>query len=278
MHFLVEFRVRKKRSNLLESCDLKYNCNESHLKSSFFFKCGYKAKIEIISRTKKLISFTEQCSVGLWRNLVMGISERKERDRLEMKKLILDTATEMFLEQGFEKTSIRNIAERIEYSPATIYLYFKDKTELFFAIQEVGFSKLMRYFEVIHQFSHPIEKLRAMADAYLKFALENPAFYDLMFIMTAPMDQVKRDDDKWACGETAYQVLVDVLSECVSQKLIRFNDPNVASLAMWSFVHGIASLQIRQRMMMFTPEEQHFLIQGSINSMLEFCKTETTSA
>lgn len=208
----------------------------------------------------------------------MGISERKERERLEMRKLILETATEMFLEQGFEKTSIRNIAERIEYSPATIYLYFKDKTELFFAIQEVGFSKLMRYFDVIHQFSHPMDKLRAMADAYLKFAHENPAFYDLMFIMTAPMDQVKRDDDKWLCGETAYQVLFDILSECVENKHIRFSDAHVASLAMWSFVHGIASLQIRQRMMMFSDEEQHFLIQSSINSMLEFCKSDQTTA
>ena len=63
----------------------------------------------------------------------MGILERKERDREDMRRLILGAARQLFLEQGYEKTSIRNIADVIEYSPATIYLYYKDKNELFFA-------------------------------------------------------------------------------------------------------------------------------------------------
>ena len=61
----------------------------------------------------------------------MGISERKEREKLEMRRKIVDVAKDLFIHEGFEKTSIRQIAEKIEYSPATIYLYFKDKTEIF---------------------------------------------------------------------------------------------------------------------------------------------------
>ena len=52
----------------------------------------------------------------------MGISERKEREKQEMRRKILDAAFEMFVEVGYERTSIRAIAEKIEYSPATIYL------------------------------------------------------------------------------------------------------------------------------------------------------------
>ena len=55
----------------------------------------------------------------------MGVTERKERERQEMRQRILDAAQQVFVEEGYEKASIRNIAERIEYSPATIYLYFK---------------------------------------------------------------------------------------------------------------------------------------------------------
>ena len=73
----------------------------------------------------------------------MGILERKEREREDMRRLILNAARELFLEQGYEKTSIRNIADVIEYSPATIYLYYKDKNELFFALHEEAFLKLM---------------------------------------------------------------------------------------------------------------------------------------
>jgi AcrR family transcriptional regulator len=61
----------------------------------------------------------------------MGILERKEREKQEMRDLILNVATEMFIEEGYDKTSIRKIADKIEYSPATIYLYFKDKDEIF---------------------------------------------------------------------------------------------------------------------------------------------------
>ena len=55
----------------------------------------------------------------------MGINERKERDRQDLRKSIMDAAREVFLEKGFEQTSIRAIAQKIEYSPTTIYLYFK---------------------------------------------------------------------------------------------------------------------------------------------------------
>ena len=52
----------------------------------------------------------------------MGITDRKEREKQELKELILKEAKAVFLEEGYEKTSIRKIADRIEYSPTTIYL------------------------------------------------------------------------------------------------------------------------------------------------------------
>jgi AcrR family transcriptional regulator len=73
----------------------------------------------------------------------MGISERKEREKQEMREKILLVATEMFIEEGYDKTSIRKIADKIEYSPATIYLYFKDKDEIFHAIHDKGFDKFL---------------------------------------------------------------------------------------------------------------------------------------
>ena len=76
----------------------------------------------------------------------MGILESKERDRVEMRERIIDVAIEMFVKEGYEKTSIRNIAEKIEYSPATIYLYYKDKDELLYDVQAQAFEKLDQTF------------------------------------------------------------------------------------------------------------------------------------
>lgn len=73
----------------------------------------------------------------------MTIAARKQREKEEMRALILDAARKIFLEKGYEHTSIRNIAEKIEYSPGTIYLYFKEKDEIFHALHEEGFRRLL---------------------------------------------------------------------------------------------------------------------------------------
>ena len=104
----------------------------------------------------------------------MGIAERKEREKMEMHDRILQAATVMFLEDGYEKTSIRNIADKIEYSPATIYLYFKDKDELFFAIHNIGFQLLLKEMEKAGKIKNPLKRLREIGITYIEFALKNP--------------------------------------------------------------------------------------------------------
>lgn len=70
----------------------------------------------------------------------MGIKQRKDREREEMKDLILDAAKRISIEEGFSKVSIRKIAEEIEYSPGTIYLYFKNRDEILFELHNLAFQ------------------------------------------------------------------------------------------------------------------------------------------
>ena len=73
----------------------------------------------------------------------MGIQERKERERANMRRLILETANSLFISKGFDNISIRNIAKLIEYSPATIYLYFKNKEEIIFSLRNTFIEDLL---------------------------------------------------------------------------------------------------------------------------------------
>ena len=61
----------------------------------------------------------------------MGITERKAREKKDLRALILKTAEELFVREGYEKVSMRKIASRMEYSPTTIYHHFTHKAELF---------------------------------------------------------------------------------------------------------------------------------------------------
>lgn len=79
-----------------------------------------------------------------------------------MRRIILDAAKSIFLEKGFGSTSIRNIAEKIEYSPGTIYLYFSDKDEIFHELHEDGFRKMLDMMQPLKHVADPMQRLIAM--------------------------------------------------------------------------------------------------------------------
>lgn len=180
----------------------------------------------------------------------MTISTRKERQKEELKARILQAAKELFMEKGYEETSIRNIAERIEYSPTTIYLYFKDKDDIFYALHQEGFTLLNQYFRPLAHVADPFQRLKATCKAYIAFASENGEFYDLMFIMRSPMNSLTKDDQKkgdWEEGDRSFGFLVNTIVECQAQGYFMDMDPEVLAFTLWSVVHGICSLEIRAR-------------------------------
>ena len=111
--------------------------------------------------------------------------------------MILEESMKLFVEEGFSKVSVRKIAERVQYSPTTLYLYFKDKNELLFALHQEAFQGLIAKFMVVAPIADPFEQLIAMGHEYLKFAIENPELYELMFLMTAPIEALECRCDVW---------------------------------------------------------------------------------
>jgi AcrR family transcriptional regulator len=173
----------------------------------------------------------------------MGITDRKEREKLEMRRLIMDAAMDMFVKDGYEKTSIRNIADKIEYSPATIYLYYKDKDELLWGLQAEAFGKLADVFRERVTATEPLQQLRQLAKIYVEFGMSNPDLYDLMFIIRSPMNAEK--DEKWRNGNDSFQFLVNVIQSGMDQ--LRYKDAMIGALSCWSMVHGLVSLNVRGR-------------------------------
>jgi AcrR family transcriptional regulator len=204
----------------------------------------------------------------------MAIKERKEREKQDMRNLIIDSATQLFLKQGYDKTSIRNIAEDIEYSPATIYLYFKDKDEIFYDIHENGFAILDKLFRAHDVIENPFERLRAVGKTYVQFAFDNPDYYDLMFIMRAPMSKIK-NEEKWVAGDCAFGYVLETLTDCLEQKLIKPADKYVTAISVWSFTHGLVSLYVRERMciLQMPDEEVREMLNVALENYLMLLKT-----
>ncbi|MFD2203084.1 TetR/AcrR family transcriptional regulator [Shivajiella indica] len=178
----------------------------------------------------------------------MGISERKLREKEQLKELILNAARELFFKQGFEKTSIRNIAESIEYSPGIIYHYFKDKNEIFHTLHTEGFNTLKKKMESVTAIADPMGRLKAMGKQYVQFALENPKIYDLMFMLKAPVEHmVSEEVEGWEEGESIFNLLKLTVREAIMKGYFRGLSAEPLSYMILATLHGLVSLKIRKR-------------------------------
>jgi AcrR family transcriptional regulator len=115
----------------------------------------------------------------------LGVKERQEREREAVARAILDAARDLFVAEGYHNVSIRKIAERVEYSPASIYSYFPSKDDIFFALAEEGFRILFTPAATCAEAvpdENQIDDLRRSFWRLYEFSLSHPEYFALMFV------------------------------------------------------------------------------------------------
>ena len=175
----------------------------------------------------------------------MGSLERRSRERADTRQRILDAAREMFVRHGYDATTMRAIAERIEYTPTAIYHHFKNKEALLAELCAADFRALAAAFQKIGRIEDPIERLRRSGRAYVQFGLDHPMQYQLMFMTQRPKevdDQIHSDNP----SESAYAFLQQTCADAIATGKVRedYRDANELALMAWSSLHGMLSLRI----------------------------------
>lgn len=183
----------------------------------------------------------------------MNIQERKERDKEALRDKVIVAATELFYEESYDTVSMRKIAAKVGYSVGTLYLYYKDKDELFLAVQGAAFQRAFTYIQQLPETDDPLVRLRGLGENYVRFGMNNPDLYRLMFMMERPM-QALPEDRGWSSGILLHNLLTDLVKECVAAGRMRSSDPDRLSFALWSFVHGMVSLRISHRLDIYNGE------------------------
>jgi AcrR family transcriptional regulator len=196
----------------------------------------------------------------------MPIIERRARQKENLRQQILEAARDLFVEDGYENLSMRKIAERIEYSPTTIYLYFKDKAELLRAICDQTFVGLIEEFEELRARQvDPVTFFKESARIYMNFALENPNQYRVTFLM--PSQGVYgdlRQHDNVAIG--AFDYLRGTIEAMMNEGHIRKGDVEVAAQLVWTSLHGLCAGLIMQTDFPWLEREK--LIEGMLNQIM----------
>lgn len=184
-----------------------------------------------------------------------------------MRALILDGARKVFLREGYESASIRNIAEEINYSPSSIYFYFKEKGEIFQELHNEGFRLLLSKQQVLDHVKDPFERLKAMCGVFIDFAIHNKDFYNLMFIVEPPLKK-KIVENKIDLGSETLNHLINVVKECIAAGKFKGFDAENLSFTILSSLHGMSALFCKDRTNTFTGRSSEQLIKDGSETLV----------
>jgi AcrR family transcriptional regulator len=169
---------------------------------------------------------------------------RRDQEKEELRNIILKAAGELFLEQGYDRFSMRQLAERIGYSVATPYLYFRDKDDLLFTVVDEGFARFKQQLsQAASSNDDPWERLMALGRAYVNFGLRNPVYYQLMFMWrTDFLTQTSTDEEQPRIA--AFLILRDAIQYAMDAGVMQPGDVEGYSDLFWATMHGIVALSI----------------------------------
>jgi AcrR family transcriptional regulator len=196
----------------------------------------------------------------------MGIAERKQRHKEEVRGSILRAAWQLVLEEGWQALSIRKIAEAIEYSVPVIYSHFENKEAILQEFLRGGFRLLNQELQQAKaQAKDPAGQLEAIAHAYWNFAFNNKEYYQLMYGLGMP-----------SC-ETVRQVpelgrFSDILQAPIQELIASSGQPQTNPLlkfhTFWSMLHGLVSINMVDRTA--CPDELHqMVLQDAIRGFIK---------
>lgn len=174
----------------------------------------------------------------------MGVTERRARQKTLLRQEIMDAARDILVREGYDGLSMRKVAEKIDYSPTTIYLHFKDRDDLVFSVCEEVLAGLVRELHAVErQHADPLVALKKGMRRYVEFGLAHPQHYLAVFVI--PHEHAgPREKSPDSMGAQAFGVLPRLVGACVRLKKIRKVDVDATSRALWTAIHGVTSLLI----------------------------------
>jgi len=173
----------------------------------------------------------------------MGFKERRQKHKDEFKAEILEAALTLFAQEGYANFSMRKLAARIDYSPTTIYNYFRDKDDLLFHICENHYAHLMEEIREIRKRGiSPEETLREAMLGYIRYSLAHPEQYKVVFFSNPQLygrpEEFKNRD---TMSLRLWRNTCEVIDECMRSGVFRPMDGETLSIVFWSAVHGLVS-------------------------------------
>lgn len=173
----------------------------------------------------------------------------RERRGQKTRQAILSTALELIVEKGADGLSLREIARRIDYSPAGLYEYYEGKDEIIQAVCSEADERLRNYLEGVPAEAYsPGEYLLALGDAYLNFARQNPEHYLFLFTYRDMRAEAENLETVEIAPDDTFMILYNAVQAAIDAGEIRTSsgfDTMEISFSLWALGHGLATMESR---------------------------------
>src|SRR5438034_3061581 len=165
--------------------------------------------------------------------------ERRQRERVQSRERVLDAARRMFVQRGYEATTMRAIAAKIGYTPTAIYHHFEDKEALVAELSALDFRAFAQALQDFGAVADPVERLRRTGRAYVAFGVANPMHYQFLFMTRRPKESPKGTGQPDP-GEDAYGFLRQTCADAIAACRLRpeFTDADEVAQIAWGAMHG----------------------------------------
>jgi AcrR family transcriptional regulator len=177
---------------------------------------------------------------------------------------LIAVASTLFVEHGYSGVTFRALAEGLDCSPTTPYRYFENKAAIFSAVRTAAYEHFAATLEAAALPSlDPMERLREIGRAYVRFGIDYPDAYQLMFALRQgqPDDYPElraAEDRSWTPLSAAVQAAID--SGDIS------GDADEVAQLCWAGVHGIVSLHLAGKLVLSSLTD---LVEPMLRSILE---------
>ncbi len=165
----------------------------------------------------------------------------------DLRNALIAAGLDLLTEHGPSALDLRKVARRAGVSHAAPYRHFADKEALVAAIAEQGFDRLTESLRVSIAAApaQGYQRLRAAAQAYLRFALQQPACMREMF--SGQTIDHKSHPGLYRASKRAFAVVLELVTDGQRRHVLAAGDPEQLALTVWSLVHGFSLLVIERQ-------------------------------
>ena len=204
----------------------------------------------------------------------MGIAERKEREKPQRRRDILEAARSVFSEKGFQPATMDEIAEKVELSKPTIYLYFDSKEDMYTSIAlEDSYKVVERLKESLASDIGLVEKWQSVFLAFVEHCMENPEYVSISQYILAPQSRQRVSDHILEEFDNHTHELVGYVTQLVEESIekgLARDDlpPRTITLIAWRMTVGLLELYLSGRATEFGVDDYHEFLENAFDVLI----------